>query len=53
MKPPTDPEKLAAYNAIVPEIGSKFVNYDGYLGAIGAFMNEFADDTLLVDNDNL
>ena len=27
----------------VPEVGSRFVSYDGYLGAIGAFMNEFKE----------
>ena len=25
----------------IPEISARFVSFDGYLGAIGAFMNEF------------
>lgn len=41
MKPPADG---SAVETIVPEVGSRFVSFDGYLGAIGAFMNEFNDE---------
>ena len=35
---------LPGTESLTPEIGSRFVSFDGYLGAIGAFMNEFATD---------
>ena len=40
MKPPADG---SAVESPAPEVTSHFVSYDGYLGAIGALMNDFND----------
>ena len=33
-----------AQELVIPGVSSRFVSFDGYLGAIGAFMNEFDEE---------